>query len=654
MRDLHVIVSNKIATYLRRDGNIICGNSDYQIVFAFDSEWDAYETKKARFKWNGHSQDVEFTGNTVAVPKLVNTTLLEVGVYVEDISTTTSAQIPCLLSCLCGDEVDSGIVLKAGSASNNGTYKASDEGADGFSEFTVNVPTPEATTEEKTVTPTKETQEVTPTTADYLSKVKVEAIPEEYVIPSGSESITSNGPHNVSGKATVEVNVPIPEGYIKPEGSITITENGPVDVTEKAEVIVEVESSGGDTTINGIVEQYKVNAGATVSAGDFVEFVTRYGNGTFNSGAVSYVSACKLDNSRVLVVYTSYAVVLNISGEIITVGTPIKFNTEGSSYCSVAALTDSKALVVYQDSSSGAAAIVLTIDGTDITAGTEKVVSSSANGAIAVVALSDSKALVAYSWGTSNAALGKAVVLTISGTTITVPSSHTQFSSDKTYQIVATALTDNKVLVSFKTTACKAVILTISGTTITVGTAVSVGSMGSSYQRSIVTLNENKALVTYVDSSGYGKAHVLTISETTITVGTGATFNSASTYYISAVVLNESKVLVTYRNNGNSYYGTAIILTIDGTTITAGTEKVFDYNTVTYTSLVAFSENSALVAYNNGSGAFSGITIDGTTITADGNTLGTYVQPATSRMHNVGIAKTGGTTGETVDVYCVG
>ena len=139
MRDLHVIVSNKIATYLRRDGSIICGPNNYQIVFSFDSEWDAYETKMARFKWNGKSQEVEFTGSTVKVPTLANTTLLEVGVYVEDLSTTTSAQIPCLLSCLCGDEVDSGIVLKAGSASNNGTFKASEDGADGFSEFTVDV-----------------------------------------------------------------------------------------------------------------------------------------------------------------------------------------------------------------------------------------------------------------------------------------------------------------------------------------------------------------------------------------------------------------------------------------------------------------------------------------------------------------------------------
>lgn len=102
MRDLHVIVSNKVATYLSRDGNIVCGNSDYQIVFAFDSEWDAYEDKIARFIWNNEYQDVPFTGDTVTVPTLSNAKQVSVGVYAGDLCTTTPAVIECQLSILCG------------------------------------------------------------------------------------------------------------------------------------------------------------------------------------------------------------------------------------------------------------------------------------------------------------------------------------------------------------------------------------------------------------------------------------------------------------------------------------------------------------------------------------------------------------------------
>lgn len=102
MRDLHVIVSNKIATYLNRDGSIVCGNSDYQIVFTFDSEWDAHNEKVARFIWNNGYRDVAFTGDTVTVPVLNNTKQLKVGVYAGELCTTTPAVIDCQLSILCG------------------------------------------------------------------------------------------------------------------------------------------------------------------------------------------------------------------------------------------------------------------------------------------------------------------------------------------------------------------------------------------------------------------------------------------------------------------------------------------------------------------------------------------------------------------------
>lgn len=100
MKTLHISVNDKIATYINRDGKIVCGNSDYQITFNFDSEWEEYPNRTARFIWNGQHKDVEFTGDTVTVPILSNTKQLIVGVYADDISTTAVA-IPCVLSVLC-------------------------------------------------------------------------------------------------------------------------------------------------------------------------------------------------------------------------------------------------------------------------------------------------------------------------------------------------------------------------------------------------------------------------------------------------------------------------------------------------------------------------------------------------------------------------
>ena len=101
---LHIQVNNKIATYQRRGGAIVCGNSDYEIKFTFDEEWNATSEKFAHFIWNGKHTDVKIEGDTCAVPMLKKATRLEVGVYAKNIRTSTSAVIPCAHSTLCGDE----------------------------------------------------------------------------------------------------------------------------------------------------------------------------------------------------------------------------------------------------------------------------------------------------------------------------------------------------------------------------------------------------------------------------------------------------------------------------------------------------------------------------------------------------------------------
>ena len=103
MTNLHIRVEDKIAKYNRRDGVIVCGNKGYQLVFTFDSEWDDHPIKTARFIWNNTYYDQEFTDNVCQVPVLNDTTEVVVGVYAGDLKTTTPAEIPCLISILCGN-----------------------------------------------------------------------------------------------------------------------------------------------------------------------------------------------------------------------------------------------------------------------------------------------------------------------------------------------------------------------------------------------------------------------------------------------------------------------------------------------------------------------------------------------------------------------
>lgn len=78
-------------------------------------------------------------------------------------------------------------------------------------------------TETKSVTPTKDEQPIVPSTDKYLTRVTVAPIPDEYIVPSGSTTISTNGTHNV--KNLEQVVVAVEGGYVPEwDGSLTITD----------------------------------------------------------------------------------------------------------------------------------------------------------------------------------------------------------------------------------------------------------------------------------------------------------------------------------------------------------------------------------------------------------------------------------------------
>ena len=144
-------------------------------------------------------------------------------------------------------------------------------------------------TQEKTATPTKNTQNITPDTGYYLSKVVVNPIPSEYIIPSGSIDITANGTYDITNHKSANINVPIPDGYIIPTGSQDITENGTYDITDKSQVVVNVASSG-ESTLKKLLDytkscynMFRENASINVM-NDYFQF-----NDTSNVTNMSYM-----------------------------------------------------------------------------------------------------------------------------------------------------------------------------------------------------------------------------------------------------------------------------------------------------------------------------------------------------------------------------
>ena len=85
-----------------------------------------------------------------------------------------------------------------------------------------------------------------------------------------------------------------------------------------------------------------------------------------------------------------------------------------------------------------------------------------------------------------------------------------------------------------------------------------------------------------------------------IETGLPSVFESATTSYTSVAMLDSSKAVVTYQDGGNSSYGTACVLSISGTTVTAGTPVVFESATTSYTSVAMLDSSKAVVTYQDG------------------------------------------------------
>lgn len=80
-------------------GTVICGNSDYTVVWDLDQEWTPYDTKTMRVNLaDGTYQDVVFTGNTAALPVLSTPGWASVGLYAGDLHTSRAADLRVLPS----------------------------------------------------------------------------------------------------------------------------------------------------------------------------------------------------------------------------------------------------------------------------------------------------------------------------------------------------------------------------------------------------------------------------------------------------------------------------------------------------------------------------------------------------------------------------
>ena len=120
------------------------------------------------------------------------------------------------------------------------------------------------------------------------------------------------------------------------------------------------------------------------------------------------------------------------------------------------------------------------------------------------------------------------------------------------------------------------VVGTVSGSTITYGTPTVYITQNTGADADITyDTNSNKVVIVWRGTSNYGRAIVGTVSGTSISFGSEVVFASANTIDISCGFDSSSnKVLICYADGGNSYFATAIVGTVSGTSISFGTEAV--------------------------------------------------------------------------------
>ena len=193
----------------------------------------------------------------------------------------------------------------------------------------------------------------------------------------------------------------------------------------------------------------------------------------------------------------------------------------------------------------------------------------------------------------------------------------------------------------------------ISGTNMTYGTPVVFEAAGINQMGVAYDTNPNKMVIGYRDTgdSSYGKAIVGTVSGTAISFGTAsAAYDTGGSSYFNQMFFDPSvnKLVAVWENYGSSpaiNYGTFVLGTISGTDITFDTDNEFYFNraTTSYMSMVYVPDSGYMVtAFQDGGDSNHGKCV----------LIDTSVTP--NFLNWIGVAGTGVSDGATVKVNLLG
>ena len=163
--------------------------------------------------------------------------------------------------------------------------------------------------------------------------------------------------------------------------------------------------------------------------------------------------------------------------------------------------------------------------------------------------------------------------------------------------------TNGKVVVFYRSTSnLRAIVGTVdsSDNSISFGTRATVDNSNSEYLTATFDSTNGKVVVGYQDAgnSNYGTARVLTVSGTSVSTGSDTVFESNNCLWINSTFdSTNGKVIFGFKTN-NDDRGAAIVGTVSGTGISFGTLADFSTDQVNWVSVVYHPEaNKVLFAY---------------------------------------------------------
>ena len=392
---------------------------------------------------------------------------------------------------------------------------------------------------------------------------------------SGSLSDGSTVVVNSDGTVSVVAETVVTAGPGTPsvfESSSVNYTSATFDSANNKVVIAYVDSNGGSNfkAIVGTV------SGTSISFGTPVVFTTSY--------APTYVNTVyDSNNDKVIIAYSDggygRAVVGTVSGTSISFGTATTIEILNAFVSATFDSNSNKVVIAYSKGSEGKA-VVGTVSGTSISFGTPVAfVSGTPSYLSATFDSNSNKVVIAYTDNT-NSSRGTAIVGTVSGTSISFGTS-VVFEATVSTMIQATFDSNsNKVVIAYRAGTSpyygKAVVGTVSGTSISFDTPVVFESGSTDYISATFDSNSNKIVIAYrdIENTNKGTAIVGTVSGTSISFDTPVVFETGGTDYISATFDSvNNKIGIAYSDYGNSQYATAVVYQSADTTTTNLTEE---------------------------------------------------------------------------------